>query len=163
MSKYNPYKYFLPEGIAEVLENYCNQNHIYKKPEVDYFKLLYIIDTLSSHLSTYLSHQGKKFKDYKGRPLHIKTLSSIIGARNDSITSQFLKNLVELGIIKRIGLYTPGKNSYHYSLAKVPENYVSVVANAKYSKITDKIIAKRNSVYAEKSEDLKFIKNSFRN
>src|SRR5665647_3276 len=112
--EYKSYKYIVPEGTPEKIE-YCSSVSYYKKPEVDFFKYAYILDTITRHTSTYLL-QGKDYNNYDGCPLHLKTLASILGT-GENIASQFLKNLIAQQIIKRVGGYTKGIKSYHYTLA----------------------------------------------
>ena len=37
------YNFLLPQGAAETIFDYCQDNSLFKKPEVDYFKYLLIV------------------------------------------------------------------------------------------------------------------------
>ena len=131
--KYKAYKYILPEGVPEVLENYCTTHSLYKKPQIDYFKYAYILDAITRDTATYLL-QGKRYYDYKGVALHMRTLATIIGTKDETAAS-IINNLISLNIIRRVGSYSNGVRSYHYILREIPDAYTSITALPEYTKI----------------------------
>lgn len=140
---YKPYRFILPECVPETLEEFCTTHSFYKKPEFDYFKYAYDGDLITRHSSIHLT-QGNTYNDYKGCPINLQTLASIIGTRDDT-ASKILKNLIDHKIIKRIGGYTCGTKSYHYILVDEPKTLSSVTALPKFTKIPGRIIDRRNS------------------
>jgi hypothetical protein len=82
----NNFKFHLPGGAAETIWDYCQDNSLFKKPEVDCFKYLFIVHTITTHFNTHhLSHivtRGRDDENYAGCPLNVKILASILGVNN---------------------------------------------------------------------------------
>jgi DNA-binding MarR family transcriptional regulator len=144
----NNFKFHLPTGVAESIWDYCQDNALFKKPEVDYFKYIFIVHTITTHFNTHhLSHiatRGRDDEQYGGCPLNVKRLASKLGVNNGT-ASDLLKALIGMGIIKRRGGYTVGRKSYCYLLSNSSDEFTSITALTKYSANAEKIITKRNT------------------
>lgn len=154
-TRYNDVKFTVPKGTISLIDGHINLYSTYKNKGIDYYKYIYIIHHITHHyISNYLNHLAAgKLIQYNGCPLHQNTLSSIIGTGNKE-TSAKLKALEKLGLIQKIGGYLEKGYAQHYTLIVEPEDFDTVVALPKYTKIAAKLIKKRNEKLYQKNETL---------
>jgi hypothetical protein len=96
----------------------------------------------------HLTSLGIRNEDYSGCPLNAKILASILGVNNAAVC-KMLKNLIDLGIIMRVGGYVVGSRSYRYVLASVPGEFTTVTPLSNYTRCLIKRIAKKNELIGE--------------
>ena len=141
------FKFHLPTGVAESIWDHCQHNSLFKKPEIDYFKYIFIVHTITAHFNMHhLSHiatRGRDDESYAGCPLNVKRLASTLGVNNGR-ASKMLQTLVDSGIIQRKGGYIVGRTSYCYILGSISDEFTTITALPEYSEISSKIITKRN-------------------
>src|SRR5664279_3072136 len=89
------FKMYAPVGVPDILTSFCQEHSIYKTPAYDFYKYIYIVAYVTTH-------SWNQKTNREGCDLNIKTLSIILGTRNGE-TSCMVKNLVNLGIIKKVG------------------------------------------------------------
>ena len=79
---------------------------------------------------------GQNYSEYKGCPLHAKTLANILGVKN-AVACDLLKKQIEMGVIERVGGYIPGSKSYSYRFPLEPNAFTTITASPQYSYIPD--------------------------
>lgn len=153
--EHNDFKFYTPPGVVEIVKNFCLKNSIFKSPENDFWKYLYIVSHVTSN------SWRQKTNDDSCR-INIQTLSKLLGTKNGQ-TSRMIKNLVELGIIKKIDGYEVGIKSTGYALVYKGLVYESTIALPQYTTIPSKIINRHNKSLSEPGNDLKIYKKFLRN
>lgn len=149
------FKFINPAGVSDVLWDLACEEGVSVKPEVDYFKYVYLVHRVTTHQYThhYSHNESAELKDYAGCPLHMTTLAQITGVKA-SRAAQLINNLIKLGIIKRTRGYVKGVSSMKYSLCEQPENYEAITVNNRYTSIASRLCKKHNQYVATNTEEL---------
>jgi hypothetical protein len=155
---YNEFNYIVQKGIAEKLIYISTQNKDFKKSQTALFKYLYVVDKVTKHYKeTYFIHH--KSGNYEGCYINIETLKKILGADNGQ-TIRIIQDLIRHNIIKRVGQYLKGNNSYKYILGDITNNnFEEFTCNPKFERISYNIINKHNELYKLINDDLLLYKD----
>ena len=145
--QHNDFKMYTPPGVPEILTSFCQKHSIYKTQAYDFYKYIYII----AHITT---HSWYQKTNREGCTLNIKTLSKMLGTK-DGVTIRMVKTLADLGIIRKDSNHQTGVKSATYTLTNDSAVWDEVIALPKYTLIPTKIIARRNALRSNPSNDLK--------
>src|SRR5438045_746121 len=125
--QHNDFKMYTPPGVHIQLANYCQQNSINKSPDIDFFKYIYIVSQITTHSMYQKTNRNCCNID-------IKMLSKILGTRHGE-TIKMMRNLADLGIIRKVAKHQIGIRSSSYTVLNKDPNWEQITALSEYTLI----------------------------